>query len=482
MAARQDLSAGFSVDGDIRYTQRDFFLSTSADAGTLTVTRANPYFVSPNGSASHDIAYSWINDLGPGRSEGATTSLGGALGVSGELVGWNISAYASGAQETTGRRLSNRVQTTFLQEALGARADIPTTSFTTAADGFFNPFGGPAANSAAILAHIGSGYTDTEWVSTVASFNVKVDGTILDLPGGPLRAAFGLDFRAEQFETGGESFLSGTAPRVTAPVSYERDVSSAFAELRIPVVGPENARAGIERLELSLAGRVEDHERVGSTGNPKVGLLYGPTSDLLLRASWGTSFRAPSLRELQSTYQIGPSFLSRGGGNVLTLIQYGGNPDLRPETAESTTAGFVWTPAAYEGLRLEGSWFRTRFNDRIGNPIIQNLANALNDPSLAPFVRNVSPTTSADDRALVQSLLDHPGNFNPTVFPATSYGVIVDMGFYAPAQIVRDALEHGVEIRPVGYARSPTDPRRWPGPGPPEAGLGQRRDVHHHRG
>nr|WP_314121544.1 TonB-dependent receptor [uncultured Brevundimonas sp.] len=447
LAANQRLPAGFSLDGDVRYTERDFLLKTSADAGTFTVTAANPYFVSPNGSTSHDIAYSWINDLGPGISNGRTESLGGALGISGELFGWNVSAYASGAQETTGRRFSNRVQTTFLQEALGARADIPTTAFSTATDGFFNPFGGPAANSPTILAHIGSGYTDAEYVSSVSSFNFKIDGTIVELPGGPLQAAFGLDFRAEQFETSGESFLSGTAPRVTAPVSFERDVSSAFGEIRAPIFGQSNARPGLQRLELSLAGRVEDHEGVGSTSNPKIGLLYGPTNDLVLRASWGTSFRAPSLRELQSTYQIGPSFLNRGGGNVLTLIQYGGNPDLRPETAESVTAGFVWTPAAYEGFRLEGNWFRTRFNDRIGNPVIQNLTNALNDPALAPFVRYVSPTTSAEDRALVQSLLDHPGNFNPTVFPATSYGVIVDNRFVNAANVEVEGLDLSARYR-----------------------------------
>lgn len=447
LAGRQNLPAGFSLDGDIRYTERDFFLKTSADAGTFTVTAANPYFVSPNGSTSHDIAYSWVRDLGPGLLEGRTESLGGALGVSGELLGWNVAAYASGAQETTGRRLSNRVQTTFLQEALGARADIPTTTFRTASDGFFNPFGGPAANSATILAHIGSGYTDSAYVSTVSSFNLKTDGTIFEMPGGPLQAAFGLDFRAERFESSGESFLSGTAPRVTTPVSFERDVSSAFAEFRVPIFGPSNARSGLERLELSLAGRVEDHEGVGRTSNPKIGLLYGPTPDLILRASWGTSFRAPSLRELQSAYQIGPSFLNRGGGNVLTLIQYGGNPDLRPETAESITAGFVWTPAAYDGLRLEGNWFRTRFNDRIGNPVIQNLTNALNDPALAPFVRYVSPTTSPEDRALVQSLLDDPGNFNPTVFPATSYGVIVDNRFVNAASVEVEGLDLSARYR-----------------------------------
>ena len=353
----------------------------------------------------------------------------------------------SGAQETNGRRLSNRVQTTFLQEALGSRADIATTPFSTARDGFFNPFGDPAQNTPAILAHIGSGYTTVDYVSTVRSINFKADGTILELPGGPLRAAFGVDLRQERYESEGESFLSGTAPRAAAPIAFERNVSAAFVELRIPVIGTANARPGLQTLELSLAGRVEEHEGVGSTTNPKVGLIYSPTNDLLLRASWGTSFRAPSLRELRSAYQIGPSFLNRGGSNVLTLIQYGGNPDLRPETADSVTAGFVWSPARLEGFRLEGSWFRVRFDDRIGNPVIQNLTNALNDPALAPFIRLVSPTASAEDRALVQSLLDDPGNFNPAVFPATAYGAIVDNRFVNAAAVEVEGLDLSARYR-----------------------------------
>lgn len=447
LAARQDLPGGFRLDGDVRYTERDYLLRTSADAGTFTVTTANPYFVSPNGSTSHEIAYSWINDLGPGRTEGETESLGGAVGITGEVYGWNVSAYGGGAREINGRRVSNRVQTTFLQEALGARADIATTPFSTAANGFFNPFGAPAANSAAILSHIGSGYTEVEYVSTVVSFNAKADGTLLDLPGGPLRAALGVDLRREQYESAGENFLSGTAPRVVAPIAFERDVSAAFVELRAPIIGADNARPGLERLEVSLAGRVEEHAGVGSTTDPKIGLIYSPTPDLLLRASWGTSFRAPSLRELRTAYQIGPAFLNRNGTNVLSLIQYGGNADLRPETAESVTAGFVWTPASYEGFRLEGGWFRTRFNDRIGNPVIQNLANALNDPALAPFIRYVSPTASAEDRALVQSLLDNPGNFNPGVFPATSYGVIVDNRFVNAAGVEVAGLDLSARYR-----------------------------------
>ena len=440
-AVRQDLPGGFSLDGDLRYTERDYTLATPADIGTIVVTPANPYFASPTGETVQEIAYSYINDLGPGRSDGRTRSLGGAAGLEGRMFGWNLAAYVSGAREVSGRTLSNRVQTTYLAEALGRTADNPATPFSTAVDGWFNPYGDPAANSAAVLAFIGSGYTRVEHTSTVGSFNLKIDGTILDLPGGPLRMAAGVDLRRERFETEGENFTSGLTPRVTAPTLFERDVSAAFVELRAPIVGTDNARPGVERLELSLAARVEDHEGVGRTTNPKVGMLYSPTSDLLLRASYGTSFRAPSLRELYTTYQLGPAFLNRGGANVLTVIQYGGNPDLEPETAESVTAGFVWTPAAADGFRLEAGWFRTRFDDRIGNPVSENVTNALNDPTLAHFVRFVNPIADAADRALIQSLLDHPGNFNPTVFPATSYGAVVNNRFVNATRLEVEGID-----------------------------------------
>ncbi|HBI18893.1 MAG TPA: TonB-dependent receptor, partial [Brevundimonas sp.] len=395
----------------------------------------------------HEINYSWIDDLGPAQTDGETESLGGAVGVQGSLFGWNVAAYASGSREFNARLLSNRVQTTYLAEALGARADIPTTDFSTARDGFFNPFGAPAANSATILAHIGSGYTSTEFESSVEAFNAKADGTLMELPGGPLRMAVGVDFRRERFETRGENFVSGTAPRIVAPVSYERDVSAVFVELRAPFVGSPNARPGLERLELSIAGRYEEHEGVGETTNPKFGVLYSPVPDLLLRGSYGTSFRAPALRELNTAYAIGPTFLNRNGTNVLSLIQYGGNPELKPETAESITSGFVWSPGALDGLRIEGNWFRIRFDDRIGNPVIQNLAGALNDPALVPFIRYVSPASNAEDRALVQALLDHPGNFNPAVFPATAYGVVVDNRFVNAAGVEVEGIDLSARYR-----------------------------------
>lgn len=426
LAARQDLPGGFSLDGDLRYTERNYSQDSVADIGILFVTPDNPFFVPVAGEPYQEIAYSFIRDLGPGRDEGFSRSLGGALGLEGEHAGWNLAAYISGGRETTGLTASDRVQTTRLDEALGAVPDDPATAFDPAIDGYFNPYGDPADHSAALKTFIGSGYLKSENISTVASFNLKADRMVFSLPGGDLRLAAGLDYRTERFETSGENFISGAAPRVAAATRYERDVTAAFAELRAPLVGPDNARPGLQRLEISLAGRIEDHEGVGQTRNPKAGLIYSPAPDLLFRASYGTSFRAPSLRELNSAYRLGPVFLDRAGANVISIVQYGGNPDLKPETATSWTAGFVWTPTAVDGLRLEVGWFRTRFEERIATPVAENLIDALNDPSLAPFIRYVSPGSNAEDLAYVQSLLSHPGNYNPNVFPATAYGAVID--------------------------------------------------------
>ena len=51
-------------------------------------------------------------------------------------------------------------------------------------------------------------------------------------------------------------------------------VRAGFGEVRVPVFGANNRRAGLERLELSLAARFEDYADVGQTTSPKVGILF----------------------------------------------------------------------------------------------------------------------------------------------------------------------------------------------------------------
>src|SRR3546814_5603523 len=82
--------------------------------------------------------------------------------------------------------------------------------------------------------------------------------------------------------------------------------------MRLPIVGAANARRGVERLEINGALRHERYDddvilrglvpsRVErETTNPKIGMLWTVTDGFTFRASWGTAFRAPNLRELNT--------------------------------------------------------------------------------------------------------------------------------------------------------------------------------------
>ncbi|MNS65078.1 TonB dependent receptor [compost metagenome] len=116
------------------------------------------------------------------------------------------------------------------------------------------------------------------------------------------------------------------------------------------------------------------------------------------------------------------------------MILYGGNPDLRPEEADTWTAGFEVRPGWLPGLRIGVNGFRTDFDDRIGQPALESILTALQDPSLAPFVRTLDPA-NGEDLAAIQAILDLPTTGLRDQFPAASYGAIVDARYVNTARV-----------------------------------------------
>ena len=421
----QAIGAALDLSADLRYSRRDYELTGGASAGLFTVTAANPYFVSPVGAASHTIGYSFLNDLGGGRQSGRSESLGGTIAARYQApADWSLDAYAALAEERGALSSRNRVNVRFANEALGTLPDNPDTPFSAARDGYLNLFGGGGANSAAVLDFIGSGFSEAHDHSRAGSLNLLAEGPLWTLPGGEMRLAVGAQWRMESFETGTRTFVSTVTPLVSDTPERRREIAAVFAEARLPLVGEANARPGLRRLDLSLAGRLERYDDFGDTANPRVGLAWAPSDDLLLRTTWGTSFRAPSLPQIYDAAGASGLFLARpDASQTLSLLVYGGNPDLEPETAETFTAGFNWRPGGR--LNLDVSYFDTRFTDRIAQPVSENPTGALIDPALSAFVRLVSPSTRPDDLALVESYADLPGY--PATYPAATYGAIVDM-------------------------------------------------------
>lgn len=423
---RQSVGDRLDLSADVRFSRRAYEFANVPGASVFTVTRANPFFVSPIGADSHLLAYSFSGDLGPSRQVGSSRSLGLTAGAVLDLgSGWSLDGYLAHAEERGEAAIRGQINTMFLQEALGNTADNPATDYSPSADGFFNPFGAEGANGPEVLDFISAGYSSNLDRSTASSANLLLTGTPLTLPGGGLEIAVGAQVRRESFKTQSTTFLSTLEPATRLTPEQDRLITAVFGEARLPLVGPDNARPGVRSFELSIAGRVEDYEDFGRTSNPKIGLIWSPMPDLTLRGSWGTSFRAPGLTQLHDTSIAGASLVPRPDGTrMLSIYLSGGNPDLSPETAETWTMGFDYRPQS--GLVLSASYFDTRFDDQIARPTTGNLANVLTDPALAPFVRRVDPANNVDDLALVRSYTTAPGFGAGSLFPPTTYGAIID--------------------------------------------------------
>lgn len=157
----------------------------------------------------------------------------------------------------------------------------------------------------------------------------------------------------------------------TAPLADgDRTVRSAFVEVQLPIVG-RPIGFGLERLELSVAGRYDDYSDFGGTFNPQFGLLWGLTQGVTVRASYSTAYRAPSLLDLSDV-----TFLTiqrsvdpqQGGATTPVLVVGGNNPHSQPEEADTWSVGIDWTPAFAPELTLNASYFDIRYEDRLDVP------------------------------------------------------------------------------------------------------------------
>jgi len=200
---------------------------------------------------------------------------------------------------------------------------------------------------------------------SLSSADLKLDGTLLALPGGDLRGAAGVSHESDRstyriFE------LANTTP-------FARDVTAEFAEIEIPLVGKANAVPLVSDLGVSLAVRRDDYSDFGRTTNPRYGLSWKPIQDLHLRGAYSKSFRAPNANEQTRSFRYPLSvgnelFASPTGGTVPTLVVSGQTGLLTAEKARSTNFGVDYEPSFLRNFALSLDYYDVRYADRIITP------------------------------------------------------------------------------------------------------------------
>jgi len=275
--------------------------------------------------------------------------------------------------------------------------------------------------------------------SEVLDIDAKVDGSLFSLPTGSVRFAVGAQFRREEFAS--SELVSNSS------FGTNRRIAAEFAELRVPLVGSVSSDSAGDRLTATLAVRHENYSDFGSTNNPQFGLIWRPSAEVKIRATYGTSFRAPILSNLNPIpSQVFPfaepdpksgtqSCAPFAATNTCTdtLLVFGGNPNLEPEKAKTWTAGFEFTTPMAPGLKLEGTYYNIRFSDQISVP--QNVANALNvfafEGVLGPQIIQRNPPASR-----VQQYASAASFIDPFGIGTNSIGAIFD-GRYQNISIAR---------------------------------------------
>jgi outer membrane receptor protein involved in Fe transport len=259
---------------------------------------------------------------------------------------------------------------------------------------------------------------------------VTADGTLLQLPSGDVKAAVGGGYRDESFHNGhpgSSSYFGGT-----------RQVSYAYAEAYVPLVQTSEDRVGLNSLDLNLSARTEHYSDFGSTTNPKVGLRYVPFNDLTVRASWGTSFKAPTFLQMYQAryFEIwNASGLGYSGAGSAVLLQ-GGNPDLKPEKSRSWTFGADYKPSFAPSLVLSATYFNIDYRDRVVQPVA-NIGIGLSSPLYTSFVE--APTASRLSSLYSNANLVY--NFSSGAYdPTTVVGIVNDNYTNATSQRV-----HGID-------------------------------------
>jgi len=335
----------------------------------VTWAAVNPFLPKPvNDTRTFEVRFR-ATELGNRTNEVTSDARRVVVGAKGTLFGdWDYTAGASYAQ--------NQVKDRYTDGYFKFNELLQAVK-----DGKVNPFGASPAAGKALIQSLRIDDVARKGEGATSGLDFKITGTLAQLDGGDLGVALGAELRRETQKftpsallvgnnIGGDRDSSGTSPALVA-TSYGRNIASTYAELNAPVT---------KTLEIQAALRADHYEKVGSSVNPKLGLRYQPARDVVLRASAGTGFRAPSFSELYrpTSYGTSPAFLYDKVYDAFDQYptQKVSNPNLKPEKSRQFSSGVAFEPVKDSTVSLD-YWRISKTNvisDLSGKIILENAA------------------------------------------------------------------------------------------------------------
>ncbi len=294
------------------------------------------------------------------------------------------------------------------QRRIVCRATLSTNAALAAAAAGcvpFNPFGEGQASQASL---------DYVYRNLLEQINIdqhvvaaNVTGELFNLWAGPMSVATGLEYRRDSTSTIHDLYSQSFAYFQNFGADYRatQDVFEGYVETEVPLLKDLpmarnlslNAAARQTQYKTSGVGSYDQgaHSNKFDVSSWKVGLVWDPLEWARVRATRSKDIRAPNFNELfQASASNFTAVLNRWNGNVgqFPAGLAGGNPDLGPEDATTTTVGLVLQPkwGWSDRLRLSADYYDIKVNNYISTPggaqnIVDRCYN-LNDPLTCPLI------------------------------------------------------------------------------------------------
>ena len=313
-------------------------------------------------------------DAGGRTDEYRTDALHLAFGVDGNALGWDYNASYTHSQNK------------FYDKAINGYLSNNTFQDIVAAGGF-DPFA-PSGSGVAALAPAVLHQTLDQATSKLDIINMHASHDLFKAPGGMSQIGLGVEATKEQHTDSPSAILQSTnalQPNFTdsiiggnagaLPFSASRMNYGTFAEMLVPVMKNLDVTAALRYDSYDAAKNDANFDNAGNPlgsatqGNSaskstyKISARWQPVESLLLRGSYGTGFKAPTLSQITSPIQFSgntaqqhpcpvsapdPRAAGCQGVTQYDVLQGGnqlsGSSGLKPETSKQSTVGFRLEP------------------------------------------------------------------------------------------------------------------------------------------
>ncbi len=253
------------------------------------------------------------------------------------------------------------------------------------AAGNLSPFVEPTPAQLAIIEQAKRRGTFVVAEGTTQGLDLRLSRELFAMGGGNAAMSAGVEVRKEFYKYDTDDAVVNAIPsagRSPSHITGPRDVKAVSAELLLPFT---------KMLEMQLAARYDQYSDAGSTFNPKIGLRFQPIKEVVLRTSYNTGFRAPTLDELYvaNTVTFAASnsndpllcpggvvnkaaggISSRDCGQQVQRLN-GGNLALKPEKSKTFSLGFAIEPV--KNFTFSADYFKIDLKDQISTIPVESI-------------------------------------------------------------------------------------------------------------